>query len=252
MHQSPWWSVIPLAFVLLAGVPGGSRSGTPASPEIEAQAMAVIERVATVLAQAQRFSVTVDTGYDVVQDSGQKIEFGATRTMVVRRPDRIRIETVSRDGSRRGFIFDGKELAVFDVDDKVYATHAKSGTIDDAIDYFVNELGMRLPLSDLLSSELPETMSDAAQSAQYVGQETMAGELCDHVAVRGDRTDWQIWATRGDRPQLRRLVITYRRSEGQPQFWAQFRDWNFSPEVPDALFRFQPAEGAVKIPFARR
>ena len=51
---------------------------------------------------------------------------------------------------------------------------------------------------------------------------------------------------------LHRLVITYRRSEGQPQFRAQFSDWNFSPEVPDTLFVFRPADGAVKIPFARR
>ena len=78
------------------------------------------------------------------------------------------------------------------------------------------------------------------------------GERYSHVAVRGVRTDWQVWVTGGERPLLRRLVITYRRSEGQPQFRAQFRDWNFSPEVPDALFVFRPADGAVKIPFARR
>jgi hypothetical protein len=252
MHQLRWWSVIALAFALLAGVSGGVQGGTAVNPEIEERAMAILERVARVLAQAQRFSVTVDIGYDVVQDSGQKIEFGETRTIVMRRPDHMRIDTVDRNGSRRGFIFDGKELAVFDIEDKVYATLAKTGTTDEAIDYFVNDLGMRLPLSDLFSSDLPETLRQVVQAAQYVGQETIAGELCDHVAVRGVRTDWQVWVTRDDQPQFRRVVITYRRSEGQPQFWAQFRDWNFSPDVPDALFVFQPAEGAVKIPFARR
>jgi hypothetical protein len=252
MRQLRWWSVIVLAFALLAGVSGGAQGSTPANPEIEERAMGILERVAQVLAQAQRYSVTVDIGYDVVQDSGQKIELGETRTIVVRRPDHIRIDTVARDGSRRGFIFDGKELAVFDIEDKVYATLAKTGTIDDAIDYFVNDLGMRLPLSDLFSSKLPETMRQVVQTARYVGQEPIAGELCDHVAVREVWTDWQVWVTKGDQPQFRRVVITYRCSEGQPQFWARFRDWNFSPDVPDALFVFQPAEGAVKIPFARR
>lgn len=95
---------------------------------------------------------------------------------------------------------------------------------------------MRLPLSDLFSSKLPETLRQVVQTARYVGQETIAGELCDHVAVRGARTDWQVWVTKGD----------------QPQFWVQFRDWNFSPDVQDMLFVFRPAEGAVKIPFARR
>ena len=112
MHQLRWWSVIVLAFVLLASVSGGVQGGTPANPEIEERAMAILERVAQVLAQAQRFRVAVDIGYDVVQDSGQKIEFGETRAIVVRRPDHIRIDTVDRDGSRRGGIFDGKELGL--------------------------------------------------------------------------------------------------------------------------------------------
>jgi hypothetical protein len=194
----------------------------------------------------------VDIGYDVVQDSGEKIEFGETRTIVMRRPDHLRIDTVNRDGSRRGFVFDGKEIAVFDVEDKVYATATQPGSTDEAIDYFVNELGMRMPLSELLSPKLPARLQTLVQAARDVGQETIAGELCDHIAVRGLRTDWQVWVTRGDPLQLRRLVITYRRSEGQPQFWAQFHTWNFAPDVSDTRFVFQPEPGAVKIPFARQ
>jgi hypothetical protein len=49
MHQLRWWSVIALAFALLAGVAGGVQGGTP---EIEERAMAILERVAKVLAQA--------------------------------------------------------------------------------------------------------------------------------------------------------------------------------------------------------
>jgi hypothetical protein len=48
------------------------------------------------------------------------------------------------------------------------------------------------------------------------------------------------------------MVITYTAAEGQPQFWAQFSDWNLSPDVPDALFAFTPPEGAAKIAFAAR
>jgi hypothetical protein len=252
MRPVQWWLALVIAFSMLAGVPDGARGGTTANPEVEPQAMAILEGMVAALAQAQHFSVTVDIGYDVVQDSGEKIEFGETRTIVMRRPNHMRINAVNRDGSQRGFIFDGKTLAVFDVDDKVYATVDRSGTVDEVIDYVVNDLGMQLPLSDLLSTKLPETLQQVVQTARNVGQETIMGERYKHIAVRGVRTDWQVWVTGSEKPLLRRLVITYRRSEGQPQFRAQFRDWNFSPEVPDALFVFRPADGAVKIPFARR
>ena len=62
----------------------------------------------------------------------------------------------------------------------------------------------------------------------------------------------QLWIAQGDQPLPRRLVLTYKKAEGQPQFWAQFSDWNLSPEVPDSLFVFTPPEGAAKIAFAAR
>jgi hypothetical protein len=59
----------------------------------------------------------------------------------------------------------------------------------------------------------------------------------------------QLWIAQGDEPLLQRMLITYKRAEGQPQFRAQFKEWNLSPEVSDATFAFSPAEGAVKIAF---
>ena len=78
--------------LLLLSAPVRAQQTSAANPEIDEQALAVLKRMAEFLTQAQRFSVTVDTGFDVVQDSGQKIEFGETRQIVLRRPDRVRIE----------------------------------------------------------------------------------------------------------------------------------------------------------------
>jgi hypothetical protein len=191
----------------------------------------------------------VDIGFDVVQDSGQKIEFGETRKIVVRRPDHARIDITKGDGATSGFIFDGKEIALFNTRGNVYATAARPGTLDQAIDYFMSDLDMRFPLADLLSSKLPETLPARVRAAYYVEPASIAGVPCDHLALRGDQADGQLWIAQGDQPLPHRLVITYK-AEGQPQFWAQFSDWNLSPDVPDSLFVFTPPEGAAKIAFA--
>jgi hypothetical protein len=47
-----------------------------------------------------------------------------------------------------------------------------------------------------------------------------------------------------------RVVITYRKSPGQPQFWANFSDWNLAPAVSDATFVAQVPAGAQKVAFA--
>jgi hypothetical protein len=242
-----------LAFmVLLGSLPVNAQEGKTATPKIEEKAETIVKRMAAVLSQAKQLSFTADVGFDVVQDSGQKIEFGETRKIVVRRPDHIRVDVTKRDGSVSGFVFDGKQIAVFNVQDKVYATVAKPGTVDEAIDYFTNNLDMRMPLGELLASDLPQLLQERLHEADYIEQATIAGVLCDHVALREERADVQLWIAKGDQPLPRRLVITYTRAEGQPQFWAQFSDWNLSPEVPDTLFAFTPPTGAVKIAFAPR
>jgi hypothetical protein len=228
---------------ILVAAPVNARS------DADQRAAKRVEAMASFLAKAPRLSVTADSTYDVVQNSGQKIEFGELRVMTLRRPDRVRIEATRRDGARRGLVFDGKQLAAFDLDQKVYATVAKEGTTDAAFDYIKNDLDMRLPLSDLLASNLPQKISDMLGSARLVGEETVNGVATDHVALRGDTADLQLWIARDGDPLPQRLVITYRLAEGQPQYEANFNGWNLTPDVPDSAFTFTPAAGAQEIPF---
>jgi hypothetical protein len=129
---------------------------------------------------------------------------------------------------------------------------ASPGTVDDAIAYFLTDLDMRLPLADWLDSQFAKTLPERVRAAAYVEPSQIAGVPCDHLALRGDEADLQLWVAQGNQPLPRRLVITYKREEGRPQFWAQFSEWNLAPEVPDALFVFTPPAGAVKIAFARQ
>jgi hypothetical protein len=248
------WRAIPavLLVVFLADVPAGTQTPRTAARKLDEQAMAILKRMADFLAQAKRFSVLVDMGFDVVQDSGEKLEFGETRKVVISRPDHARIDIAKRDGATSGFIFDGQEITVFNTRENVYATAAKPGTLDEAIDYFINDLDMRLPLAELFSSKLAETLPAKVRAAYYVEPASIAGVPCDHLAFRGDQADIQLWIAQGDQPLPRRLVITYKHAAGQPQFWAQFSEWNFSPDIPDSLFAFTPPEGAAKIAFTAR
>jgi hypothetical protein len=241
------WS---LALLLVGGPGHAHQPGPTTEQDSAAQAMAVLQRMAEVLSQAQGFSVTVDIGFDAVQDSGQKIEFGETRQIVLRRPGRLRIDTTKRDGSESSVVFDGKDITVFHVQENVYATTTMPGSVDEAVAYFVHDLGMRLPLAELLNSKLDQILPERVRVADYVESSSIAGVPCDHLALRGDEADLQLWITQGQQPLPMRLVITYRHADGRPQFWAQFSDWNLAPAAPEALFAFTPPPGATKIAFS--
>lgn len=253
--QCAWLALAALLAGGAASAPpaAGAEEEAAATAEPGQDAAALLQRMAELVAGAQGLTVTVDLEYDAVQPDGQKIEFGETRRVALRRPDRLRVDAERRDGQRRGLIFDGKELAVFDLDEGVWASVPKAGSVDDAIAYFVGDLGMRLPLHNLLSTRLPEVLAEAGGTgAALVEEARIGGALCDHVAVRGSGLDLQVWVEQGERPLPRRIVITYKDAPGQPQFRATLSGWDLAPALSDSLFAFQPAEGAEKIPFAPR
>ena len=241
-----------IALLLMVAPISAQQAGPADQSKSEQQAMAVLKRTVDFLSQAQRFSVTVDMGFDAVQDNGQKIEFGETREILLSRPDLLRIDTTKRNGAEDEVIFDGKDITVFNPKENVYATEAKPGTVDQAIAYFVNDLGMRLPLAELLNSNIAKMLPERVREAAYVEQSSIGGVPCDHIALRAAEADAQLWVAQGDKPLPQRIVITYKREDGRPQFWANLTKWNLSPKVRNSMFTFTPPKDAVKIAFSPR
>lgn len=249
-----------LALAILAAGGAASALEPPEAAEAEAaepaeargddvDARAVLDRMARFLAGQKRFSFSVEFEYDSVQADGEKLEFGETRRIALRRPDRLRIDGVRRSGERRGLIYDGHQIVAFDLDDDVYAAVERTGSVDDTVAYVVDDLRIRTPLAELLTTRLPEVVAEAAALAEWVEEASIGGARCDHVSARSPEIDLQAWVQKGDTPLLKRLVLTYKQAPGQPQFRADFSSWNFDADLPDALFAFQPAEGARRVPF---
>jgi len=237
-------------FVASAWLAGPSAAQPAVASPIDPQAKAVLDRMASALEKATAIAVTADLAWDTVQSDGQKLEFGETRRIALRRPDRLRIEIDRRSGGKRGTIYDGKQIAAFDYDEKAYAAVPKTGTVDEVVDYAQDDLGMRVPLAELLSADLAQTLKAQIREASLVDVAQVGGDACDHVAFRTDDVDVQVWVTQGDAPRARRIVITYRNELGQPQFRADLHDWDLAASLPDALFSIAPPPGSERIPFA--
>ena len=228
----------------------GAEEQNPVPSASEQKAMTILKNMSQYLAQAERFSVTIRDGYDAVQQSGQKIEYGEVRKVTVSRPDRLRFEVERSDGEKGLVIFNGKDLTVYTADKNVYATVARQGSLDEVIKYALEDLKIRVPLAVMLLSTLPSALDNLVVSADYVETTNITDVPCDHVAARTSRgVDFQVWVAQGTQPLPRRIVITYKGETGQPQFWADLSNWNLAPDVSDSLFTFTPPEGADRIQF---
>jgi hypothetical protein len=201
------------------------------------------------LASLPGFQVTLLGSYDAVQESGQKIEFHELRDIALARPDRLRVRHVRSDGVESLIAFDGKTISVLNGEANVYAQAPQPGALDDAIVYFVRDLGMRLPLARLLTSRAPEELERRVQSLVYV-ERTSLPMPAHHIVGRADNVDVQLWIADGERPLPLRIVMTYVDQPGQPQFRAQFLDWKTEPPGATDTFHFSPPPDARRIVFA--
>ncbi len=87
------------------------------------------------------------------------------------------------------------------------------------------------------------------KSGYYVGESIIDGVICDHLALRNEKLDAQVWIAQGNEPVIRRIVITHKELQGQPRVWVQFNEWEFSPELSERIFTLSPPDNAERFRF---
>jgi hypothetical protein len=237
------------AIALLTACPT-QAAGAPAKTDSQVKAAGILKTMSQYLAGLTSFSCKSSNSFEVVQKNGQKIEFGETRQISLARPNHLRIEEVSSDGTNDLALFDGKQITVLSADDKLYAQAPQPASLEDALVYFVRDLHMRMPLALMLSNHVGTELPALAKQVDYVESTKISGQAAHHIAGRGDSVDFQIWIADGSRPLPLRIVITYKLAPGQPKFSADISDWIVSPSFTDKTFQLSLPKDARSIPFA--
>jgi hypothetical protein len=240
----------PLLTCRVAEAAKKSARRTEAS-KLNAHAAEIVHRMAERIVAANRFRVGGEIAWDVLQPDGQTLEFGATRELLLQRPDHLRIDIDLREGGKRLLVYDGKQVVFQNLEDNVYAVQPWTGPVDDMAAFVSDRLGIPVSLSEILSPNLPALLGEHLASASYVGESTLDGVRCDHVALRNEVAGMQLWVGQDD-SLPRRIIVTYERDTGRPQFRASLTGWDLSPQITDVTFAFDPPKGAERIVFALR
>lgn len=243
--QLAWLSPLAAAEAITASADSADQQ------QSQAYAGQRLQDMATWLAGLKEYTVTMRAGYDVLQQSGQKIEFGELRSISVKRPGAARIEQTASDGRKDLLLFDGSHITVLDTSSNVFAQAPSPGEdLDDAIHYLLDSLGLRLPLAPMLMASFPDVVRRQVVEADLVETTDLLGTTADHIAARTQEVDFQVWVAHGEQPWPLRIIINYRLLPGSPQFWANLSDWNRSPKFNQETFVFKQPAGATQIPFA--
>lgn len=235
-----------LALPALAGAQEPSPSSTPPPRAVEARAEQELRRMGEFLAKLPRFAFEAEETFDEVPDGELRRQLTNRRRVAVERPNHLAAD-VTGDTLNRASWYDGRTVTVLDKDHNVYATIAAPATIDATYDMLADQYGFVLPLVDLLYSDPHAVLMEGVTYGRYLGLHQAAGVACHHLAFSQDTIEWQIWIDAGEQPLPRKLVISYVREPGEPQYSATIGRVTLDARPPEGLFTFEAPEGAQKV-----
>lgn len=116
---------------------------------IEPQAAQVLKQMTEYLKGLQQFSLQAEITEDVLLNSGIRIQDGRSVRASVRRPNRLRADSVG-DVDDGQLFYDGKTITLMDLRKNVYSTIDVPPEIDAALNYAIQAYNLRAPLADLI------------------------------------------------------------------------------------------------------
>jgi len=218
----------------------------PGSRLVEPRADALVHAMSDRLARAEALAFEADEVYDEVPEQSPRQQLTNRRSVVLRRPDRVP-GNAAGDAIHRSFYYNGRTFSAIDWEQNVWASGTVPPTIDEALDWVLDETGTVLPLADFLYADVYSRLMASVHRGVYLGIHDVAGVPCHHLSFEQATVDWQLWIDAGPEPLPRKLVIAYKTEDEVPQYTVTIRKWNLHAKVPDQIFRFEPPEGATRV-----
>lgn len=244
-------SVSVLLIVLVAAMPLYAAKPKPkprVAPKIDLKAVQLLRQMNDYMSGLQAFSVHVNTARDLMLPNDQALTSDLSYDLMVRRPDRMRVNMTSAARSAQVF-YDGKSITIFTPEKNFYATRPAPPTIAEAIQDAMKR-GVSMPLAEFLSRDPGQVLSRVT-SATYVGSSMLGGTMTNQLAFRQKGMDWQIWIEDSPTPLPRRIMIVDRSVKDFPRFVATLSNWNTSPTFDESVFTFVAPAGAQQIPIGQ-
>jgi hypothetical protein len=238
--------IVALACLLAAVVP---QAASGQAEGIDPKAEKLLRASTDYVAGLKRFSIDTRSTLEVVLVSGQKIQFDNATRVAVQRPNKLRAERIG-DLVDQAFYYDGKSITLHNPSEKVYATVAAPGTLEEMLDFARTKLDIVAPAADLIYKNAYEVLTQGVTTGFVVGKGVVEGVRCDHLAFRAPHVDLQIWIQEGSQPLPRKMVITTKDVDNAPQFVMVATKWNLAPKFTDSIFSFKPPKGVQQVEFA--
>ena len=214
----------------------------------DARAIEVLKSMSAFNGSLDRFTINSVSMTDARLGAGLIVTNVAEVEMNIDRPGSAHIRVFDGVNAKELFFDDGT-FTVYNSENSYYAQAEIPKDLDAAMKFTVEDLEVDAPLLDLMYRDAAEYLVTSQETILSLTDKARVGGVdCHHLAIRGPESDVQLWVQEGDKPMLRKIIITSKWEGGSPRFVANL-SWDTNPEFGDRVFQFKAPEGATNIGF---
>jgi hypothetical protein len=240
------FSIILVGVCLAAGAVSADDNGV----RQDARAMDVLKKMSAYKETLDRVVIHSVSLTDARMGAGLMVSNSTEAKVSIDRPGSMLISSFDGVQNKELYFHDGT-LTVFNSERGFYAQASIPREIEAAMEFALEELEVEAPLMDLIYRDASVHMIGSQETVLYLTDKArVAGTDCHHIAIRADEVDVQLWVEEGERPLVRKIMITSKWEGGSPRFVANIK-WDVEPDFKSDLFEFKAPEGSINIGFAQ-
>lgn len=203
---------------------------------IDPQADSLLKEMSYFLGSKYNYTFKAEMMFDKILSSGRKLQFSAEENVFFQKPNKLQIDYISDDGGYKLW-YDGQNLTFVDFTRNLYSKVVMTNTVYQILNELLKEYGYSPPFSEFLFVDPYKIMIGNVKAGYYEGASKVFGVKCQHLSFVEENIDWQICIEDGQRKIPRKLVITYKKIPGSPQFIAILGDWIFDQNFTEFTFK---------------
>lgn len=218
------------------------------SAQVDPAATGILKKMTDTIGELKEFSVDTQTTLEDLYLSNHRVDIDVSAHSIVSRPNKVRAQRTG-DLVDQDFYYDGETLTLHNPGDEVYATVPAPATIEETLDYVLNELDLIIPVSDLMYPNAYALLMQDVTLAQVVSKTVINGITCDHLLFSKPGVDFQMWVADSGPPLPIKYVVTDTGVFLPLSISTVMSNWDLDPDLSDSPFSFEPGPDDVSITF---
>lgn len=213
--------------------------------KVDPVAVQILDHMNDLIGELKSCSYNLNSSQDILDPDYGLIKSFKESHVILSGPDKILVKT-NGDNGNRGFWYNGKEVTYYSFSENNYARIDAPDNIIATMDSIHMKYNLEIPAADFFYPSFTDDILDSFDTIEFLGEKIVEGISCFHLKTTNNEMEVQYWISNDAYFLPQRYLIIYKDKENM-QFEGTFSDWKLNPDIPDAVFEFNPPPKANQI-----